>query len=53
MVFIFKHIILDAYAKIADVAIFNFLCFHMFSFSIALVTILTYCAIIVIGMLMR
>ena len=38
--------------EIADIAILSFLWSHMFSFSIASVTILTYCIIIVIGMLM-
>ena len=53
MTFIFKHISLDAYVEITNVAIFSSLWSHVFSFSIALVTILTYCIIIVIGMLMR
>ena len=50
--FIFKCIILDVYTEIADIVIFNFLSSHMFSFSIASATILTFCVIIVIGMLM-
>ena len=41
------------YREIANVAIFNFLQSHMLSFSIASVTILTYCVIIVLGMLMH